>query len=77
MTFFELVDLGTVLHGAVITLQGRITRVDRDPGSDTIVSTDCFFLTDGTRTALYSHARPPSIRPSRRLGYYGASNPVY
>ena len=51
MTFFELVDLGTVLHGAVITLQGRITRVDRDPESDTIVSTDCFFLTDGTRTA--------------------------
>ena len=52
MAFFELVDLGTVIHGDVITLQGRITRVDRHPGSDTIVSTDLFFfLSDGTRSA--------------------------
>ena len=51
MAFFELVDLGSVQHGVVITLQGRVTHVERDPRSDTIVSTDYFHISDGTRSA--------------------------
>ena len=51
MSFFEICDLASVVHGQEISLQGRVTRIDRNPSSDCIVSTDTFHLSDGLNFA--------------------------
>ena len=48
--FFELADIHSIVHGQEVTLQDRITEVNRDPRSDTILSTDTFKISHGHHT---------------------------